>query len=170
MSIPDGFSKHNDVWNNTIIFKAPEVCSYPPISGLHFIRNTNTSRGTYPTIDFPQIIFWQENLPAHARHRLSDETAQTMDTNGLNNFIDVLCILLCSFGLVGLVATTIQIRQRNVAYPRRCAVASRSVVFIRTDVDQGVSVSVVGMIQDDEVLRARLGSCESQSKFIRFAS
>src|SRR6185503_15382380 len=94
MPVADWFTKHDDVWNNSIFFKAPEVCSYSSVSGLHLIRDTNTTGGTHGSINFGEIVVGQENLPAYTWHGFGYEAANAISAHLLDNFIDVLCILV----------------------------------------------------------------------------
>ncbi len=55
-------------------------------------------------------------------------------------------------------------------YPRRCAGATGTIVFVRANVDQRRGVSVIGVVQDDQVARPRVCACKPQSEFIRLAT
>ena len=73
MTIANGLSEHNDVRDNSVLLKAPEVGANPTVASLYFIGDANPASLSYRFIDQRQVVVWQDNLTTNTWQRLTDK-------------------------------------------------------------------------------------------------
>src|SRR3990172_5198898 len=132
MTVSDWFPQRNNVGDNALCFKRPEMGSNTSEPNLHFIGNAYTPRLPDMVIGFLQISIRKYALSATTLHGLTDESSDLavhLCSNLLRVFFTGVWIIFFEFA-------TIKIRHGNLVYMTWSTCPGRAVKLIRADFDQ----------------------------------
>src|SRR5579859_4419946 len=171
-SVPDWFSEHHDIRDDTLRLESPEVGAQAAEADLHFVGNAYSASGADVFVTFSEISGRKKDLASNTRQRLGGvrSHASAIRARLLQYLGNVLCVFCTGLRIAAAKGTAIIIGNGRHVDPRLAAAASRPVKFVRADVDEGGGVAVVGVFKDDEVFAASVGARQAQRKFVRFAA
>ena len=170
IAVRDRLAKDDDVRRDRVLLERPEMCAEPTEPGLHLVSDADTAGGTNPRVHVGEKAVRQHDLPADTGARFGDVSTQS--TVRRLDRLDHAAHLRREPGASVAFdpARAIDIRDRRRMHPIRRAGAARTVVLVRTDIDQRRGVAVVGRIHHDQVALARVRARKSQRQLVRFAA
>src|SRR5579859_1340752 len=71
-SVPDWFSEHHDIRDDTLRFESPEVGAQAAEADLHFVRNAYSARGANVLVCFREISGRENDLASDTRQSFGD--------------------------------------------------------------------------------------------------
>ena len=159
LAVPNRLAHHDDIRDNVVCFKRPEMCTYSSKTNLDFIGNTNTTGCPDIVIDSSQIPIRQDNLPADTGQRLGNISPQapTFGLDTCDDRLDLIGILAPSQRIFPFKWSAIIIGNECRMDPIWRTGSTRSVMFVWTYVNQSIGVPMIRGIQHYDV-RA-LGIC-----------
>src|SRR6266478_5289466 len=170
--IADRLAKNHDVGNHILRFESPEVRAQASKSQLNFIGDADAARCAYVTVHRREITRRKYNLPADAgqcfRNICGD--AASFGLCACKNFLNMPRVLCSCFVVIAAIQAAVVISERRDVHPRLLPVPAGAIKFIGADVNQRVRVTVVGVLQNDNVLAAGMGTGKPKRQFIGLAA
>ncbi len=172
VAVADGFAHSDDVGNDALGFKSPEMRAGSAKSRLHLIRNADASRRPDQPVRGLEIPGRQHDLPAAADHRFAEESSRAfaflpeLVQNRLNMGSECWPRLRIAIP----VQAPVRIRNGQHVRMRRGSFAAGSVEFIRTHVHASVGVAVVANFHHEHIFLRRVGFGQPEGQFVGFAA
>src|SRR2546425_1671290 len=86
------------------------------------------------------------------------------------NLLNMPCVLFSCFAVIAAIQSAVVIGERRDVYPWFPPASAGPVEFVRADVNQRVCVAVIGVLQNDNVLAAGMGTGKPKRQFIGLAA
>src|SRR5258708_18539969 len=166
--IADRLSKHYDVGNHVLCFESPQVRTQASKSHLDFVGYADTARRADVTINCREITGGKYNLPANAGQCFRNICghAASFDLCARKDSLNMPRVLCSCLAIIAEIQAAVVIGERGNVHPRLLPASSGSVKFVGTDVDQCVCVTVIGVLQHNDILAVGMRPSKPQRQFI----
>src|SRR5258706_5814132 len=113
-AIANTLSHGNDVGNDPLVFKAPEMRSRAAKSRLNFVSYANSAGPTHMLINMLEIAIWKNNDATDSLNRFCDEAGDLPRCGKIDQLLYIRRVFLACIRIVPAMRTTIGIRHGGV--------------------------------------------------------
>ena len=166
--VRDGLAENNDVRDNTLRLESPEMRTKPAEADLHFVGNADCARSADVRVDFAQVAKRKDDLAGDTRKRFCNEGRDTtpFPFRLFENFGDSLRVLFVDRRFASAVQAAIVVGDGSDMDPRFATGAAGTVEFVGANVDECGSVTVVGVLENDDVFAMGKSARKAKRQFV----